>query len=276
MKLNDELFVLGKNSVGICKVIDSDYVLVSKKMPVSDNQLNDYINAIKDAKNNGINICEIVDYKLIDGTTSTFNNGVSYSKGVFIEDRAKGNSFTFNHFHLNEENKKEIIDGYMSSITNYIEEIEKRSEADISIYDKLIEDMLNLSQYNLEVDPKPTNFFFDSKKGYTIIDVIPMTKLGKNEFFNQYLKSIVFGYGIPHIYLDNNDVSMMPIDLYNRYKNSIKILIAKIETSLLKHNFKLDNSFDYIINEKDPNIVDYVDIYDYIDNRIEEHNKFKI
>ena len=279
MKLNDELFELGKNSNGICKIVDNNHVLVSKKMPVSDNKLKSYIDSISQAKEDGINICSILDYKLIDGTTSYFDNGeIAYTKGVFIEDRAKGNSFYFKQFYLNEDEKKEIIEEYMNSIKYYIEELEKRSEADISVYDKLIEDVTNLSKYGLEVDPKPLNFFFDEDLGYTIIDVIPMTRLGKNEFFPQYIKAVVFGYGISHLYLDNNDISMMPQGLYERYSKAKKILVAKVETSLLKHGFKEEEltSFNSIREEKEPTIVDYVDVHDYVDAKIDEHKGYKL
>ena len=271
MKINDELFEIGKNSVGICRIINEDYVLVSKKMPVKDEELDKYIKSIKEAKKNGINISEITDYKFIDGTTSSFG----YTKGVFIENRAKGNTLSFKQFYLNDNDKKEIIDNYMSDMVYYIDEIERRSEADISVYDKLIEDLLNLSKYNLEVDPKPTNFFFDENVGYTIIDVIPNAAINNNEFISKYIKAIVFGYGIPHLYLDNGDISMMSIDLYNRYNKAKRFLVDKIEISLVNHGIELDNTFDFIRNEKDPNIVDYVDIYDYVDNRIDEHNKYK-
>ena len=84
MKLNDELFEIGKNSIGTCKIIDNNYVLVTKKMPVSDELLEDYVNSIREAKEDGINICKIEDYKLLPETTSHFNNGTSFSKGVFI------------------------------------------------------------------------------------------------------------------------------------------------------------------------------------------------
>ena len=278
MKLNDELFEIGKNSIGTCKIIDNDYVLVTKKMPVSDELLEDYVNSIREAKEDGINICKIEDYKLLPETTSHFNNGTSFSKGVFIEERAKGNSLNFEPFYISEEDKIEIVKNYMNSIDFYISEIEKRSEASEYVYDKLVSDVLSLSKYGLEIDPKPLNFFFNEKTGYTIIDVIPITKLGKNEFIPQYIKSIVFGYGIPHLYLENNDISMMPKPLYDRYNNAKKILCAKIEMAMLKHDFKeIDfKAFDTLKNEKDPVIVDYVDLHDYVDDKIDEHKGYKI
>ena len=278
MQLNDELFEFGKNNEGICKVIDSDYVLITKKMPIQDKELKSYINSISQAKKEGISISSITDYKLIDGSASSFNNGVSFSKGVFIEDRAKGNSFYFKQFYLNKDNIKETINEYTNSVNFYIDELERRSEADESVYEKLVSDITSLPKYNLEVDPKPLNFFFDETKGYTIIDPIPYTGLTKKEYYPQFMKAIVFGYGVSHLYLDNTDISMMSKEQFDRYKNAKKVLLAKVEIALLKHGFTESDLqiFEVIRNEKDPQIVDSVDTLDYVEDRLEEHKGFKL
>ena len=46
--------------------------------------------------------------------------------------------------------------------------IEKASEAKDGVYIKLVRDVMNLPKYNLEVDPKPLNFFFDEENGFSI------------------------------------------------------------------------------------------------------------
>ncbi len=278
MKLNDELYELGKNNIGICKVIDNDYVLITKKMPVPDKMLDSYILAINNARDAGINVCEISDYKLIEENSYAFDNERVYSNGVFIERRAKGNSFNFTHFELNNAEEKEVIKGYINSLEYYIDEIEKRSEASEKVYDKLIEDVFKLQDFGLEIDPKPLNFFYSKEEGYSIIDVIPVTKVSKREFFPQNIKSIVFGYEVPRLYLDYNDISMMPLPLYDRYEKAKNILLAKIETSLLRHGFKEEelSDFERIRNEKNPEIVDYVDLIDYVENKKEEHKGYKI
>ena len=89
MKLTDELFERGKSQKQICDVIDDNYVLLHKTMPCSDQELESYINGMKQAKKDGINLSCVTDYKLIPETTHTFGN-VAFTKGVFIEERAKG------------------------------------------------------------------------------------------------------------------------------------------------------------------------------------------
>ena len=278
MNLNEELFEFGKNNEGICKIIDSDYVLITKKMPIQDSKLKGYIESISKAKKDGIKISEIVDYKLIDGSASSFNNGVSFSSGVFIEDRAKGNSFYFKQFYVNEDNIKDTVNEYMNTINFYIDELERRSEADESVYEKLVSDIITLPKYNIEVDPKPLNFFFDEEEGYTIIDPIPYSGLTKKEYYPNFIKSIVFGYGISHLYLDNTDISMMSNKQFDRYKNAKKVLLAKVEIALLKNGFTESDLqiFEVIRNEKEPEIVDSVDMIDYVEERFEEHKGFKI
>lgn len=114
----------------------------SEKNAYEDNKLDWYINSINTAKEDGINICGIIDYRFIDGTTSSFKNDtLNYTTGLFIEDKALGNcydsaSIFFDNI-VDEEN-------YLEKQHNYIEELEKRSKADVNILEKLINDLFLL------------------------------------------------------------------------------------------------------------------------------------
>ena len=89
MTLTDKLFDIGVNSNQICTILDDDYVLVTKSTPISDDRLDEYIDNIRKAKDSGINIASILDYRLIPDTTNCYGS-TCYSKGVFLEERAKG------------------------------------------------------------------------------------------------------------------------------------------------------------------------------------------
>lgn len=244
MILTDKLYEIGKNSKNICTIVDDKYVLVTKSMPVTDDMLTKYIDSIRRAKKDGINIASILDYRLIPGTTHSFlNDTVRYTKGVFLEDRAQGECIERAAYYLNtnKEYDSSVVYKYIKSLESYLEELERRATAPQEVYDKLIKDCLDIEKYDLTIDPKPLNFFFDPSVGYTIIDVIDGKNGRQNEitpYFSQYIFAIVYGYGRPYICIDLKSVDEMPIDLMKRYEEAYKLLDGKIVRALRK--FKID------------------------------------
>ena len=210
MVLTDELFERGKNQKEKCTIINDDYVLLKKKMPCTDEELQTYINNIRKAKDSGINICSIVDYRLIDGTTSKYTTqgkDISYTAGVFIEDRAKGTT----------------NDGL--TCEEYISDLEKRASADQIIYDKFVQDYVGIFNFDLTPDPKPTNFFFDEKEGFSIIDVIDV-KNTSNQYLARYIITAAFGYGIP-VFKPGN---ILTESMYARYCKAKEEIFHKVVT----------------------------------------------
>lgn len=271
MKLDKELFERGCNQKEICSVIDDDYVLIRKKMPVEDSNLDNYINAINMAKNSGINICRIVDYKLIDGKTSTYSNA-SYTTGIFIEERAKGSCLDSNNLY---DAKVEDIDRYLENSLKYIDELENRSMAPSSIYDKLVNDYISLNKYNLEADPKPLNFFFDREKGYSIIDVIPSGPKTNEEFYPRYIFGIVFGYGKPFMLVKNIIIKSLPLKLAERYKEIFENIEAKIVSALRKNGISqeiIQEELVYIskLYDKNVEVMEKEEIEELVKEKLEE------
>ena len=241
MELTNELFEIGKNSKDICVYLNEDYVLINKKMPIEDSKLEEYINSIKILKESGVNISSIEDYKLIDGTTSSFSNGKSYTKGVFLEERAKGNCIAEpTNIYLNKEKEydlNKITDDYLKQNENYLKELEIRANANQDVYNKLVSDCLSLNDYNLTIDPKPLNFFYDKEKGYTIIDVIPSDKKEMdNEFFPSYIFTIIYGYGKSGVQIDFPGIYSLPSEMNQRFKECIDELNVKIVRALRNNN----------------------------------------
>ena len=233
MKITDELFERGKNQKEICTVIDDDYVLIKKTMPCTDQEFPKYFENLRKAKESGINVCTIVDYRFIEDKKSVFNSGgkeVSYTTGVFIEERAKGSS--------NPEHKKPIKDcdslrEYINTCEEYITDLEKRASADQNIFDKLVSDYVGLFKFGLNPDPKPTNFFFDEKEGFTIIDVIDVENKS-NEYLSRYLLGAVFGYGIPVSYSLGDTSGVLTESWYERYNKASEEIFKKVITSIKK------------------------------------------
>ena len=87
--LNEDMIKLATSNGKKCTIYNDDYVLLYKTMPVTDDKLEEYVNKINELSKSGVNIANIIDYKLV-GPSSKFNVG-SYTKGVFLERRAHGN-----------------------------------------------------------------------------------------------------------------------------------------------------------------------------------------
>lgn len=260
MKLNDEMYELSRRSDGICTIYDDNYVLLNKTMPVTDDELPWYIETINRLKESGVNIATVVDYRLIPGMTYSYKNGkVQYTRGVFLEERAKGNSLTSDSVYLRTSKDydfNEVVSKYLKLTINYIEELESRANAPQEMYDKLVMDCLDIQKSGLTIDPKPLNFFFDKDCGYTIIDVIPNSPNFMDSFylnFSQYVLGIVFGYGRPVISIDCEECSVLSQELQERINKAGRTLEAKIVSSLRKYGFDeiiiieaiLENKFRY-------------------------------
>lgn len=262
MVLTDELYKIGENSKGICTILNDDYVLVSKSMPITDDKLDIYVENINNAKMDGINIATILDYRLIPDTTCCYgDNNYCYSKGVFLEERAQGVSNDKKIFWLSlnsEYDFREVVHNYFRRLDEYITELENRASVPISYYEKFFEDCLNLNKYDLQIDPKPLNFFFDKNVGYTIIDVVQAQ--GKVDTvpdgFAECFFDIVFGFGRTDLYVDLENMSYLTEEYLERLSNVSKRLEAMLVKVLRKHGVKEEkikvavyrNSFKYQYN----------------------------
>lgn len=242
MELNEELYRIGCNSQSICTILNADYVLVSKSMPITDDKLEEYIKNMTKAKLSGINIATILDYKLIPGTTCCYgeNGDICYSKGVFLEERAKGVSNDKKIFwvSLNKEyDFSEVVKNYFVRVDEYIKELENRACVPLSFYEKFLEDCFNLNRFNLQIDPKPLNFFFDKSVGFTIIDVVSAqgetTKVPDG--FAECFFNIVFGFGRTDLYVDLENMSYLTKEYLDRLVVASKKIEAKIVKVLRKY-----------------------------------------
>ncbi len=241
MVLTEELYDIGKNSKEVCTIIDDDYVLVTKSMPVTDEKIDDYIEAIRKAKKSGINIATILDYRIIPGTTSSYCNGtINYSKGVFLEERAKGKSLEGYCLYYDSNKDSDIENfaiSYIKKLDEYTKEMERRATGKQEYYDKLVSDCLRVKKFGIEIDPKPLNFFYEENVGFTIIDVIADygNNLGSvSPYFARYIFGIVFGYGRPVAIVDSEIFKGIPKEYSSRLINAYQVIYDKIVLALRK------------------------------------------
>ncbi len=248
MKLTDELFERGKNSKQICTIVDDEYVLLTKAMPVTDDKLDAYIENLKKAKEAGINIACVEDYRLINEKQLILNDGSSYTRGVFLETRAKGSTLNGRTLFSVEDNSSvsEVVDGYIKESIIYLEELEKRAEGSSEFYDKLVSDYIKMKKYGLTVDPKPLNYYYDEEEGFTLIDPISYSEGDEEEYLPSYIIEAVYGYGRPVLYIEDYKAGL-PEELVPRYMRVYNELNSKIIMALKKNMVKeeyIDNAFE--------------------------------
>ncbi len=286
MVLSDELFEKGKSSKEVCTIIDDDYVLVTKSAPVVDKDIDEYVDNIKRAKKSGINIAAILDYRFIPGTTIYFDsNNISFSRGVFLEERAKGVSLSSYYLYydsLKDDNINELAIQYLNSLEEYVREIEKRSNGSQQVYDKFVIDCIKVKKYGIEIDPKPLNFFYDEDNGFTIIDVISKRDNSSmvSPYFPKFIFGIVYGYGRPVVMVDCNFFQGIPKEYSDRLRKAYQVIDAKIVAALRKAKVKENDIRVAIEGEanKYTTLDDIVEICD-IETRLSEligKNKSKL
>lgn len=262
--LTNELYEIGKNSKEIFTPINDQLCLVTKALPVVDTEIDGYISDISDAYEAGVNIARILDYRLIPGTTRSFYDGdFQFTKGVYLEDRAPGNTIEYQALTLSlgkTHDFKSLSKTYLDKNLWYIEELERRAEAPQVFYNKLVGDCLNLNTFGLAVDPRPLNFFFDSSVGFTIIDVLKESRISRNmaDQMIDSLLGIVYGYGSYDILIDNVAFSYLPMDYITRLMEAYKRIDRKLIMALRKFKFSdddisaalLDSTYKYEIKHE--------------------------
>ena len=237
--MEDRLFELGKKSKKIFTRVSDDYCLVTKKMPIDDQHLEDYINGMRQARATGINIAEVIDYQMIPETVSFYDEGrVSYTKGVFLERMAKGTSNGYSSTYINTKHDEDITDAVNSYVTNlneYVKTLDERANMSQKKYSKFVKDCIGLQDFGLIIDPKPSNFFIDPLEGVTIIDPIPLNnieRLEDNEYFPRYISLAFLGYGRPKLYINGNDYSVVTPEVKAKLINAYAQIDSKVSVAL--------------------------------------------
>lgn len=235
--LTDDMIKLAVDNGKKCIIYNDDYVLLYKSMPVTDDRLDGYISKLNLLNDCGVNVSNIVEYKLV-GPSSKFNIG-SYTRGVFLEKRAKGSCIgDIKNINIsNDEEVEKSIDYYLENINKYLVELENRSNASSDVYDKLISDYLNVYKVGLSIDPKPLNFFYDQSIGFTIIDLIDVESKGikfELELISRFMYIIIFGYNFPRLSYNYNNLNIVPKNLLDKFNNIMDKIDDKLIKSLLK------------------------------------------
>ncbi len=275
MKLTDEMINMAIENNQKFMIYDNNYVLLYKSFTVKDDKIDNYINNIKLLKEKGVNTPLILDYKLV-------NKGLyGYSKAVILEERAKGKSLEpfSNYLSIKQDDIdfKLVSNAYLKALDSYLDNLLERANAKEEFYDKFISDYLTIDKHQMQIDPKPLNFFFDKDKGFTFIDI---NGEGNNdlEYLPRYFLGVVLGYGLPNLQIHNTDVMYIDEDRLNKLKTNVEIIISKVITALEKHGYKkediLKDTLNWTNQFKRLKLIDNID--NLSDKLQEDFNKIKL
>lgn len=251
MRLTEDLIKLSIDSGEKCYLYQDEYVLLNKDLPCKDSEFDDYIKRINMAIRGGINTPIIYDYYIVPGTD---NQGVS--KAVILEEKAPGNVLNIRGTFLNLDVDYEfqgIAKLFLDKFNIYLDEVEKRSKADIEVYEKLILDFINLKKYGLVSDANSLNFLFDEKEGFTVIDpYFDKCALIKDEDIFKYIINIVYGVARPLIYVKKDGLNVF-YDLPFEYKKRLDEISSLINEKIISAFRDLDYSEEYIMSSFNDN-----------------------
>ena len=179
--------------------------------------------------------------------------------------KTNGNSLDFIQIFNVENDDETVIDMYIIELEKYIRQLEIRANATQDIYDKLVNDCINLIKRGLMIDVNSCNYHFDKEVGYTIINPIPLQN--NNEFYDclpHYIALIIFGYGRPKLYQNEKFLNYMSREYHDRLFKATNKIIRKYKKALSKYgysNLSIKKAL-YIIND---NL--YVDNITIVDNK---------
>ena len=246
--MEDKLFELGKNSKKIFTPVNDELCLVTKTMPVEDERLAEYIEGMKKAREAGIKIAEVVDYRLIPETTRSYGAGaVHYTNGVFLERRAKGNSNSYSSLYINTARDNDITDTvklYLNSLLEYVRIMTERASLPQKVFNKFVNDCIKMEDYGITIDPKPSNVFIDKEDGVTIIDPIPLNdnmRVADSPHFSSYILAAFYGYGRPLLLINQVDYSVVTPEIKARLITAYAQLDSKISFALRKSGVNHDD-----------------------------------
>lgn len=146
-----------------CAIIGNYAVLKTGNIPGHDDSFPRIIETLQDLKENDINVIPILGYGIAK-FGEPFYNGSRYDKGYIVQEKAPGQELLFLGAlrDKTEEEKHNIV-------LNYLQTLNSIPQAH---FDKWVADYKAITDAKVMVDPsKASNFFYDSEKGFSFIDL---------------------------------------------------------------------------------------------------------
>ena len=234
MKLNEEMKNKAISSRKIFTPYDDNHILLLKPFTCKNNEIDDYISRINDLKQKGIKTAGILDYERI------YRIDTDYPTCVILEEKAPGRNINPYSMNVSLEkadiNFEQISAEYIYALKDYINEINLRASAPQEVYDKFVEDFLYITSEGFQIDPKPLNFFFDPKEGFTFIDINANGPTDLS-YLPKYILGGILGYGLPSLRINWERRCYITPSMYNIIETAMKQIIEKVSNSLVKKGY---------------------------------------
>jgi len=180
-------------------------------------------------KNNGVNVCRILEYASID------------NKKYELQEKAKGEElFQFKFWHTPEGQQK------------YLKVLDSLSNQDISFYEKFLTDWNKILNTGLSVDPsKSTNFFYDGEN-ISFIDLnISSNQEKERDWMLKHAAVVLRGGGL----------LWQCKDVYEEANEKVKIIYQQLGEAGIKMGENIDEYISYLDPNGDYGLNDYFNSY---------------
>lgn len=244
MRNTYELFAYLDEHEGEEVILDNEHTIVKKIMNIDEERLIDYINRLKRARKDGVNIVSVVDYQILSRTKKRRSNIID---GLYVLNRTYGKEY---------ENKRVIkvnvfdnvvkkCNDYFEQNRIYMEELETRCNAPQEQFDKLVSDLIKLHLLGIN----QSNTAYDTKEGFTIVDgIFPIEPNTYHTIAIQVIDAIM-GKGRPVMLVNDCYVECLPSFYAYRYSVMYEVIIPKIIRALMKNEVHPD-FFSKVITKK--------------------------
>lgn len=267
----------GGNSV--CYVFN-DVVLLYGSIDISN--IDRKIRAINDMKEKGINVVQILDYKVDDSKPINTYSNIQYQKGWTLQERAKGAELHSAHSSVEIMSEEQILNGYLEYkelITDYYKRIKRLSEATQEQVNKFVSDYAILEQSSLMIDPsKAGNFFYDTEKGFSFIDMNEKNPSSqKMAFLMEHIllvtipsASTMYIHDKCNTYKNGQSLTIVPEEICRQLKCSVSQLLEKLVIAFKKFGFSTEQ-LNLALDKRLPEISNVLDNAGYSDDQAVEY-----
>ena len=230
-----ELYSYLEDHEGQPVILDDEHMIVKRILDIDEEQLIDYIERLNRAKEQGVNIINVVDFQILRIKKRGKSNLVD---GLYVLNRSKGTTYPDNRrIKINVfDNVIRKCNEYFKQNRLYLDELENRSNAPQEHYDKLVSDIIKLHLLGI----KQSNTLYNKLEGFTISDGIYPIEDNTYHNITSEVIDAVMGKGRPYIYVTDSYIECLPESYVFRYNILYETIIPKLIKAYIKNGIHPD------------------------------------
>ena len=213
-------------------ILDDEHELVKTSLAVNKDELEGYIKRLRYLKDMGVNIVSVVDYILIN------NNKKNNTEGFYVIDRTYGTKYDYDT-EVKISRKSNIREGlyeYLQQNKAYLNELEKRANAPIDHYSKLVKDLINMYLVGM----KHNGVLYDEEKGFIIKDIVYPIEANSYNSIGIEVIDAIYGMGRPIMHYNYRFIEYLPKEYVDRYNEVYEKIIQKLMMALRSNEVHYD------------------------------------